>query len=63
MFRQSSLTGEVLCENIRQLIDDEERLNTMGMAMKKLAFPDAAEKIVACCLQVLEGKKADVQEN
>ncbi len=63
LFRQSSLTGEVLCENIRQLIDDEERLNTMGIAMKKLAFPNAAENIVACCLQVLEGKKADVQEN
>jgi hypothetical protein len=26
----------------------------MATAMKKLAVPDAAEKIVACCLQLME---------
>jgi UDP-N-acetylglucosamine--N-acetylmuramyl-(pentapeptide) pyrophosphoryl-undecaprenol N-acetylglucosamine transferase len=54
MLRQNELTGELLGGHIRQLLDDEGRRHTMSMAMKKLAFPDAAEKIVACCLQVME---------
>ena len=56
VFRQKELSGEKLAENIRQLMGDETRLTVMGQAMKKLAFPDAAEKIVACCLQVIEKK-------
>ncbi|MFH0785188.1 MAG: undecaprenyldiphospho-muramoylpentapeptide beta-N-acetylglucosaminyltransferase [Pseudomonadota bacterium] len=54
VMRQHEIASDVLAENIRQLIMNEERLIAMGLAMKKLAFPDAAEKIVACCLQVME---------
>lgn len=54
--KQNELTGDKLAENIRQLMSDEGRLIAMGTAMKKLAFPDAAEKIVACCLQVMKTK-------
>ncbi len=53
---QNDLTPIKLAENIRQLICDEDKLHAMGAAMKKLAFPDAAEKIVACCLEVIETK-------
>jgi len=56
VLRQHELTGNKLAENIRKLICDEDKLLAMGTAMKKLAFPDAAEKIVACCLQVIEIK-------
>ncbi|MBU1568532.1 MAG: undecaprenyldiphospho-muramoylpentapeptide beta-N-acetylglucosaminyltransferase [Proteobacteria bacterium] len=56
VLRQSELTFEKLAEDIAQLIYDENKLITMGMAMKKLAFPDAAEKIVECCLQVMKMK-------
>lgn len=55
--RQKELTCEKLAENIRQLIRDEGKLSAMGLAMKKLAVPDAAEKIVACCLQVMENNR------
>jgi UDP-N-acetylglucosamine--N-acetylmuramyl-(pentapeptide) pyrophosphoryl-undecaprenol N-acetylglucosamine transferase len=53
MLRQSELTSDKLGENIRQLLGDEVRRQAMGMAMKKLAFPNAAEKIVACCLELI----------
>ncbi len=56
LLRQKELTSATLGENIRQLMSDENRRMAMGLAMKKLAFPDAAEKIVACCLQVMEEK-------
>ncbi|MDK9708745.1 MAG: undecaprenyldiphospho-muramoylpentapeptide beta-N-acetylglucosaminyltransferase [Desulforhopalus sp.] len=60
MLRQKELSGEVLAGNIQELMGDVGKLTTMGMAMKKLAYPDAAEKIVACCLQILERKASHV---
>ena len=51
-FRQSDLSAARLGEEIVRLVGDEERLTAMGKAMKGLSFPDAAGKIVACCLQV-----------
>ncbi len=56
VLRQHELTAGKLAENIRELICDEDKLLAMGTAMKKLAFPDAAEKIVACCLEVMQMK-------
>ncbi len=56
VLRQHELTAGKLAENIRKLIYDEDKLLAMGTAMKKLAFPDAAEKIVACCLEVMQMK-------
>lgn len=56
-FRQNELSSTKLAEQIGKLIQDENTLNTMGKNMKALAFPDAAAKIVACCLQVMEQRK------
>ncbi len=56
-YRQSELSSTRLAELIGNLIRDENTLNVMGKAMKALAFPDAAAKIVACCLQVMEEKR------
>ena len=53
-FRQSELNSGKLGEQISQLIMDERKLSDMGKAMRKLAYPDAAEQIVTCCLQVME---------
>lgn len=55
--RQKELTGEILAENIQALMGDEGRLTAMSLAMKKLAYPDAAEKIVACCLQIMKRER------
>ncbi len=53
-FIQDELTAEQLGGTIRQLLNDEEKLDDMGAAMNKLAFPDAAARIVACCLEEIE---------
>lgn len=53
-FNQKELSAKQLGETILQLINNQEKLNSMGAAMKRLAFPDAAEKIVACCLEQIE---------
>jgi UDP-N-acetylglucosamine--N-acetylmuramyl-(pentapeptide) pyrophosphoryl-undecaprenol N-acetylglucosamine transferase len=56
-FNQKELTAKQLGETILQLINNQEKLNSMGAAMKRLAFPDAAEKIVACCLEQIEKRR------
>lgn len=55
--REKELTSGWLVETILSLLGDEGRLTAMALAMKKLAVPDAAEKIVACCLQVMENTR------
>ncbi len=52
-YNEKEVTGKELASEIVQLIVDEEKLKNMGNAMRQLAFPDAAEKIVACCLQLV----------
>jgi UDP-N-acetylglucosamine--N-acetylmuramyl-(pentapeptide) pyrophosphoryl-undecaprenol N-acetylglucosamine transferase len=49
-YRQKELTAQQLRETILRLINNEQQLHGMGAAMKRLAFPDAAKRIVACCL-------------
>jgi UDP-N-acetylglucosamine:LPS N-acetylglucosamine transferase len=39
-------------------MNNEKKLETMGAAMKRLAFPDAAERIVACCLEEIEKRRS-----
>ncbi len=53
-FIQKDLTAELLGATILGLINDEGKMDDMGAAMKRLAFPDAAERIVACCLEEIE---------
>jgi len=57
VLRQNQLTGKELAANIKQLLDDGMRLAAMGTAMKRLAYPHAAEKIVACCLELIETRR------
>lgn len=54
LHRQDELDAEKLSESVSRLLFDREKLEGMGRAMKKLGFPDAAERIVACCLQAME---------
>ncbi|GAB6193198.1 undecaprenyldiphospho-muramoylpentapeptide beta-N-acetylglucosaminyltransferase [Desulfocastanea catecholica] len=58
-FRQKELMAQQLRETILQLINNEPQLHTMGAAMKRLAFPDAAKRIVACCLAEREKHQKD----
>ncbi len=53
MFAESSLDKAVLASVITGLLGDAARLQQMSVAMKKLAVPDAAERIVSVCRQVL----------
>ena len=50
-FVQKELTGKQLGATVVQLMNNPEKLTAMGAAMRRLAFPDAAVRIVACCLQ------------
>ncbi len=52
-YNERDVTGEELADEIVQLIGDEEKLKNMGNSMRELAFPDAAEEIVACCLELV----------
>lgn len=53
-FIQKELTAEKLGRAILGLINNDEKLDNMEAAMKRLAFPDAAERIVACCIEEIE---------
>lgn len=53
MFRQNELTCEKLGAVIQEFMGDDGRLKAMGSAMKTLAYPNAAENIVACCLKAM----------
>ncbi len=61
-FRQKELTVQQLGATILQLINNEQQLHAMGAAMKRLAFPDAAKRIVACCLAEKEKHQRDKNE-
>ncbi len=53
-FREQDLTYSKLAEIIFRLISDDTQLDQMGHAMKNLSYPDAAEKIVECCLKEIK---------
>lgn len=53
-YREKELVAKQLAEKVEQLLTDEKTRGKMGKAMRKLAFPDAAERIVACCLEAME---------
>jgi UDP-N-acetylglucosamine--N-acetylmuramyl-(pentapeptide) pyrophosphoryl-undecaprenol N-acetylglucosamine transferase len=56
-FREAELTPELLAENIAGLFADPAALAAMAQAMARLAIPDAAQRIVACCLEVMEKQR------
>ena len=51
MFPENELTSRILADAVRRLLTAEERCVKMGEAMKRLAFPDAAEKMADVCLE------------
>jgi UDP-N-acetylglucosamine--N-acetylmuramyl-(pentapeptide) pyrophosphoryl-undecaprenol N-acetylglucosamine transferase len=53
LLRQRELNGERLAGVMAEVLGDEARLTRMAEAMRSLALPDAAEKIVACCLELI----------
>ncbi|TKB06254.1 undecaprenyldiphospho-muramoylpentapeptide beta-N-acetylglucosaminyltransferase [Desulforhopalus sp. IMCC35007] len=56
-FQQKSLTAKKLGDVVAELLFDETKLMNMSAAMKKLSFPDAPERIVACCLEQIKGRR------
>ncbi len=51
MFIEKELSGRMLALAVQELLAAKEKLQVMGKEMKRLAFPEAAEKIVDVCLQ------------
>ncbi len=51
---QEQLTPEKLAIEIERLLVDAKLRDEMSSAMKKLSSPDAAERIVACCLECIQ---------
>ena len=52
MFVQSDLTPQRLAEEILRIINDQNRLDAMSEAMKKLGISNAAERIVGLCQEL-----------
>jgi UDP-N-acetylglucosamine:LPS N-acetylglucosamine transferase len=46
------LTSVLLADTVEQVLGDFSRQQEMAAAMKKLAFPQAAEEITDVCLQL-----------
>lgn len=60
MFPEQEMDGEKLAGEILHLVQNPETLHRMSAGMKELARPDAAERIIAECLALIE-KKQDRQ--
>lgn len=56
LLRQREVDGAGLAGALALLLTDEARLRAMGESMRRLGLPDAAEKIVICCLELIERK-------
>ncbi len=53
MYREEELNGERLAV-LMELAADTDKLSAMGAAMRKMAVPDAAERILAECMELIE---------
>ncbi len=53
LYQEKDLSGTALAQCIDDLASDSKRLKMMGIAMRELSFPEAAKKIVACCLETI----------
>jgi UDP-N-acetylglucosamine--N-acetylmuramyl-(pentapeptide) pyrophosphoryl-undecaprenol N-acetylglucosamine transferase len=56
LFTQKTLTAAQLGQTLAELLTDPQKREKMSIAMKKLSYPDAAESIVRCCLERIEGR-------
>jgi len=61
-FIEKELSSELLFHTIDGLIKNNDRRAAMAEGMRRLAIPDAAEKIVDVCLQAAGGTKAAVPD-
>jgi len=57
MFVEKDLTSKRLGEEISKLLGDEVLRAEMGASMKRMSFPDAAERIVSCCKDLMKKQK------
>ena len=55
MIPDAELTSERLSAAIAELLADEDRLREMGIAARRLAKPDAAERIAREILEASRG--------
>jgi len=54
LFQEKGLSPVTLAQHLDDLISSPGQLAEMGDAMKKLSSPEAAAKIVNCCLEILD---------
>ncbi len=54
MYREEELNGERLAVLLMELAEDADKLTRMGAAMRRMAVPDAAERILADCMKLIE---------
>ena len=56
LLRQRELDAGKLAGAMSELLTDEAQLLAMARSMRRLGLPEAAEKIVDCCLELIERK-------
>lgn len=54
MYREEELDGRRLAAVLMLLAEDADKLTRMGAAMRRMAVPDAAERILAECMKLIE---------
>ncbi|MCP3890657.1 MAG: undecaprenyldiphospho-muramoylpentapeptide beta-N-acetylglucosaminyltransferase [Desulfobulbaceae bacterium] len=52
-FLEKELTPKILQSTIQGMLQNKEEFSRMASSMKKLAFPDAPERIVECCMELI----------
>ncbi|MCW5199656.1 UDP-N-acetylglucosamine--N-acetylmuramyl-(pentapeptide) pyrophosphoryl-undecaprenol N-acetylglucosamine transferase, partial [Desulfobulbus sp. F1] len=53
MYREEELDAGRLAATIMELVKNEDELAQMGAAMRRMAVPDAAERILADCMELI----------
>ena len=59
MYREAELDATRLASIVMNLLEKEDVLDKMGTAMKKIAVPDAAERILDSCVELV-GRRSNV---
>ena len=61
MVQEKELDGDGLAEKIRRLVENPEELGEMAAAMKKMGRPEATERIVDVCMQLVNHRSTGRQ--
>ncbi len=59
MVEEAVLSGEILVQYLSEGLHNREELHTMAAKMRSLALPDAAERIVDECLQLVAARRGE----